>query len=330
MKISKVISLLILSLAISSCSNSSSIKKNVDTVTNSSDNVASSGQNELYQYIRDQKWEEAKQFILNVNNLDIKDLDLLSSYVEIRIESANLSSSTETPKLYEPILARINKLNIEGYTGEFKDQMNAFYLAFQKERIDYYELTSKKAELDREEQDKIKAKKEIAEAIKLIKNKKYELASNSIKPGYNDETSAIYNYANALAEKKNGTDKTSLFHFYLMNIPSAYSKRLSKEITELKLNYQSLEKWDQDLVAHNKILADAKKENEEKVKKEIEEANSVSPFIGMTRNELKESSWGLPTDINKTTTVNRVSEQWVYRDNKYVYLDDGVVTAIQE
>lgn len=115
-----------------------------------------------------------------------------------------------------------------------------------------------------------------------------------------------------------------------MNIPSAYSKRLSKEITELKLNYQSLEKWDQDLVAHNKILADAKKENEEKVKKEIEEANSVSPFIGMTRNELKESSWGLPTDINKTTTVNRVSEQWVYRDNKYVYLDDGVVTAIQE
>lgn len=132
MKISKVISLLILSLAISSCSNSSSIKKNVDTVTNSSDNVASSGQNELYQYIRDQKWEEAKQFILNVNNLDIKDLDLLSSYVEIRIESANLSSSTETPKLYEPILARINKLNIEGYTGEFKDQMNAFYLAFQK------------------------------------------------------------------------------------------------------------------------------------------------------------------------------------------------------
>lgn len=55
-----------------------------------------------------------------------------------------------------------------------------------------------------------------------------------------------------------------------------------------------------------------------------------APAIGMTAEEVRNSSWGKPSDINKTTTAYGVHEQWVYSGNRYIYLDDGIVTAIQE
>lgn len=54
------------------------------------------------------------------------------------------------------------------------------------------------------------------------------------------------------------------------------------------------------------------------------------PAIGMTADEVKESTWGSPNKINKTTTIYGVHEQWVYSNNKYIYLDDGIVSSIQE
>lgn len=60
----------------------------------------------------------------------------------------------------------------------------------------------------------------------------------------------------------------------------------------------------------------------------------VSPTIGMTADEVLASTWGEPSDINRTTTRYGVSEQWVYRSSssktRYIYFDDGIVTAIQE
>lgn len=56
----------------------------------------------------------------------------------------------------------------------------------------------------------------------------------------------------------------------------------------------------------------------------------VEAYIGMTAEELRNSkSWGEPDHINKTTTAYGVSEQWVYY-GRYVYLEDGIVTSIQE
>ena len=59
----------------------------------------------------------------------------------------------------------------------------------------------------------------------------------------------------------------------------------------------------------------------------------VPPAIGMTAAQVRASTWGEPSDINRTTTQYGVSEQWVYNTysgTKYIYLDDGIVTAIQE
>jgi hypothetical protein len=54
------------------------------------------------------------------------------------------------------------------------------------------------------------------------------------------------------------------------------------------------------------------------------------PTLGMTEDQVINSTWGRPYDRNKTTTKYRVSEQWVYSGYRYIYFDNGIVTAIQE
>ena len=50
--------------------------------------------------------------------------------------------------------------------------------------------------------------------------------------------------------------------------------------------------------------------------------------IGMTKQEVLESSWGKPQSINSTHTAAGTHEQWVYSGG-YLYFDNGVLTAIQ-
>ena len=56
----------------------------------------------------------------------------------------------------------------------------------------------------------------------------------------------------------------------------------------------------------------------------------IEPYVGMTAEEVEKSTWGKPEDINKTTYSWGVKEQWVYSGNRYIYLEDGIVTAITE
>lgn len=54
------------------------------------------------------------------------------------------------------------------------------------------------------------------------------------------------------------------------------------------------------------------------------------PQIGMTAEEVRQSTWGEPSDINKTTYAWGIKEQWCYSGYRYIYFEDGIVTAIQE
>jgi hypothetical protein len=51
-------------------------------------------------------------------------------------------------------------------------------------------------------------------------------------------------------------------------------------------------------------------------------------FVGMTTAEA-ESSWGKPEHINRTTTAHTQREQWVYKNNSFLYFENGVLTTIQ-
>lgn len=74
------------------------------------------------------------------------------------------------------------------------------------------------------------------------------------------------------------------------------------------------------------------REREEKESERQEEREYLAnePSIGMTKDEVKRSNWGSPKEINKTTYAWGVTEQWVYSGNRYIYFEEGVVTAISE
>lgn len=78
--------------------------------------------------------------------------------------------------------------------------------------------------------------------------------------------------------------------------------------------------------------ADAKfaKNITDEMDREINRKIKKEPAIGMTAEQVEASTWGKPKDINKTTYSWGVKEQWVYSDYRYIYLEDGIVTAIQE
>ena len=50
----------------------------------------------------------------------------------------------------------------------------------------------------------------------------------------------------------------------------------------------------------------------------------------MTKDEVLNSTWGQPEDINKTTTKYGTREQWSYSGYRYIYFEDGIVTSIQD
>ncbi|OME54136.1 hypothetical protein BSK59_16280 [Paenibacillus odorifer] len=84
---------------------------------------------------------------------------------------------------------------------------------------------------------------------------------------------------------------------------------------------------------HIKTLSDmvVKKTNENIARNQQKlDEMYYDPAIGMTEEKVLLSNWGKPKDINRTTTKYGVDEQWVYSGNRYVYLEDGIVTAVQE
>ena len=71
-------------------------------------------------------------------------------------------------------------------------------------------------------------------------------------------------------------------------------------------------------------LHDERRRNSEAVR-----ANQT-PGIGMAADDLRASSWGTPSSVNRTTTPYGTREQWVYGGGRYVYVERGRVVAVQD
>ena len=56
----------------------------------------------------------------------------------------------------------------------------------------------------------------------------------------------------------------------------------------------------------------------------------LEPKIGMTANEVENSTWGRPDKINKDTYSWGTTEQWVYGNGRYIYFRNGKVSSISE
>jgi hypothetical protein len=51
--------------------------------------------------------------------------------------------------------------------------------------------------------------------------------------------------------------------------------------------------------------------------------------VGMSQQDVLDSSWGRPESVNRTTTARGTREQWVYGGRNYLYFENGVLTTIQ-
>lgn len=76
--------------------------------------------------------------------------------------------------------------------------------------------------------------------------------------------------------------------------------------------------------AKQEAAAEAKRAAEEKRKKK-----QAGVSIGMTQQDVLDSSWGKPKRINRTTTKRGAREQWVYGQGNYLYFQDGILESIQ-
>lgn len=167
-----------------------------------------------------------------------------------------------------------------------------------------------------EKNEKVKAENEKvkSEAISLINKKQYDEALKlmaTMKSEKSDELKVIDNYNGALWSIKHGSEHSLLSELY--KIPDNYDGHFSNEIKALKKKYNT------------KIAEYAA--SQYRVARYLEKKE---PTIGMTSNQVRESRWGSPQKINKLTTVNGTSEQWVYSANRYLYLENDILTAIQE
>lgn len=80
---------------------------------------------------------------------------------------------------------------------------------------------------------------------------------------------------------------------------------------------------------YNEVIAAARKADEKKLAAEKARKKKEGVRIGMTQQDVLDSSWGKPERVNVTTTNTHQREQWVYGLGNYLYFEDGILQSIQ-
>lgn len=157
------------------------------------------------------------------------------------------------------------------------------------------------------------------DVLKSIKEKNYlkylDILVNVQNIGedlHDKEIDTMEHYLDAKVYEQQG-DIDSMISDDLSQIPLNYNGKIKVQVNELRNKYRS------HLVDYENAQADLKAYEDK-----------ADPTVGMTAQELVDSKWGKPSDVNRTTTANGTFEQWIYGGNRYVYLENGIVTGIQE
>ena len=131
---------------------------------------------------------------------------------------------------------------------------------------------------------------------------------------WTDETNDILGLLYSMQYDRTGEERGMLFHYLVELERNDLSSPFKEEYEKLFTKYKDTEEY-----KYAKELQNI----------DYDELIIKRPEIGMTPNEVIEI-WGNPIDINRTKTKYGTSEQWVFLGGKYVYFDDGFVTAIQD
>ena len=234
---------------------------------------------------------------------------LFSAYL---IDYVNALEEIDKPKPnYSLIVDSLNKIP-KDYKGDLSTEIKNF-------KDDYLD----KAELRKYVSDKGYS----VETLSEYKGFKINDIDMNIIPSF-EKSNIQYNYLNDDSESG------------LLSIPSdkvilVFNRAYVESIIQIKDSGGNIVDASAMLVDLAKQRSIEYKEASDEMTKAMEansarEAVKKTLRIGMTAAEVLETSWGKPQSVNRTTTASGVSEQWVYSSGKYVYIDNGIVTAIQE
>jgi len=158
-------------------------------------------------------------------------------------------------------------------------------------------------------------KKNFEYGFKLIADQQYDEAAQWFFKEDDPNLMKLYSYAQSIKSYSDGD--YSMAKLYAEDT-KGYTGYKEKEVKEYS------EKMLKDLTPETIAKAEAQKEAADKAK-----AKSEGVRLGMTQQDVLDSSWGKPNDINRTIGGYGTHEQWCYGGNNYLYFEDGILTDIQ-
>ncbi|WP_144523185.1 hypothetical protein [Bacillus pumilus] len=175
--------------------------------------------------------------------------------------------------------------------------------------------------------------------IRLIKEEKFDEVISKTAELKEVFQKDYYFIASAFKKNKelDGKELDVENHDSYMYIEAMLDKvKYSNDHTDLK--FKQFKKRNLEKI---KSLETLKTENTTIDKNEIEEyernkqiedrtLNPQSVSIGMTEEDVLLNGWGRPTKVNTNVTKSRTLKQWVYKENKYLYFEDGILTSISK
>ncbi|AFM41004.1 hypothetical protein Desaci_2029 [Desulfosporosinus acidiphilus SJ4] len=144
-----------------------------------------------------------------------------------------------------------------------------------------------------------------------------------------DEMTKIDQYANSKDYQK------AINEIQNLTVTKFLDENVQKELLQRRQQYNDL-LAKQNAEAETKAKAEADAQAKLEAQKRAEEeakakalAKTQGVRIGMTQQQVLDSSWGRPNEVNRTVTANGTHEQWVYDNGGYLYFDNGILTAVQ-
>lgn len=254
--------------------------------------------------------EFEKDTEINIENelKELEDLLIGNKYDKFLVRINNIDNSnldeSEIDKFnvlgHEFVDKLISEKNIDYINSNLNDISSTKLINDNSEKL-MYNFRNEQRDFFQDEMERNIRDNERGKAIKIFEENEFIHKSN--------DAIALYNFAIYLINYNKDTieQKEKLASV----ISPSYTGRMSEEIQEELIASLTEEAW---RTVYSESNSTAK--------------SSSSPSIGMTDDEVLETSWGKPKSINKTQTAYGVHEQWVY-DRGYLYFENHYLVTIQ-
>lgn len=120
-------------------------------------------------------------------------------------------------------------------------------------------------------------------------------------------------------------------HTFAINYPRASPRERIASIDQLAAIYPEDAKKFASLRASLEAQAIRMEEQQARAnrQRELARRKRQGVTIGMSQEEVLQSSWGRPERVNRSIYSFATHEQWIYGGGNYLYFEDGKLTSIQ-